>query len=107
MSHPTGSSLQNLCDNTGAHRLATLADGEVTAALQGDRLVERHEYRRVVAGHAHVHAGLQVDLPGHVRGAEVELRLVAVEERRVPATLFLAQNVYLGLELRLGPDRAW
>jgi hypothetical protein len=41
-----------------------------------------------------------VDDAGHVGGAEVELRTVVVEERRVTATLFLGQDVDLGLELR-------
>ena len=44
--------------------------------------------------------------PGHVRRAEVELRPVAVEERRVTAALFLLQHVHLGLELRVRGDRA-
>ena len=35
----------------------------------------------------------------HVRRAEVELRTVAVEERRVAAALFLRQDVDLALEL--------
>ncbi len=37
----------------------------------------------------------------HVRRAEVELRTVVGEERRVAATLFLRQDVGLGLELRV------
>jgi hypothetical protein len=51
----------------------------------------------------------------HVRRAEVELRTVVREERRVTAALFLRQDVGLGLELRCAaspnpactaPDRA-
>ena len=43
---------------------------------------------------------------GHVGGAEVELRAVVVEERRVTAALFLLQDVDLGLELLVRRDRA-
>ena len=43
---------------------------------------------------------------GHVGGAEVELRAVVVEERRVTPALFLLQHVDLGLELLVRRDRA-
>src|SRR6185437_14202263 len=42
---------------------------------------------------------------GHVRGAEVELRTVAVEERGMTAALFLAQHIDLALELRVRRNR--
>src|SRR4026208_1279412 len=38
----------------------------------------------------------------HVRGAKVDRRGVAGEERRVAAALLLRQHVDLGLELRVG-----
>ena len=41
----------------------------------------------------------RVDHAGHVRGAEVELGTVAVEERGVAAAFFLGQDVDFGLEL--------
>ena len=44
--------------------------------------------------------------PGHVRGAEVELRTIVGEERRVPAAFFLSEDVGLGLELGVRLDRA-
>ena len=57
--------------------------------------------------------GITISMPsgsshraGHVGRAEVELRPVAVEERRVTAALFLAQHVHLGLELGVRRDRA-
>ena len=49
----------------------------------------------VVARHDHLDALGERDGAGHVRGAEVELRPVAVEERRVAAALFLRQDVDL------------
>src|SRR5439155_21194494 len=41
---------------------------------------------------------------GHVRGAEVELRAIAAEERRVPPALFLGQDVHLAGELLVRGD---
>ena len=60
----------------------------------------------VVARHHHLHAFRQLARARHVRRAEVELRTVALEERRVTAALFLRQHVHLGLELRVRRDRA-
>ena len=48
----------------------------------------------------------QLDRAGHVRRAEVELRPVAVEERRVAPALVLREDVDLGLEVRVRRDRA-
>ena len=58
----------------------------------------------VVAGHAHfrlvaVGADQFGDRAGDVRGAEIELRPIAGEERRVPAAFFLGQDVDVGLEI--------
>ena len=60
----------------------------------------------VVAGHDHLGAFLQLHDAGHVGRAEVELRAVVGEERRVAAALFLGQDVGLGLELGVRRDRA-
>src|SRR5205085_9333922 len=48
----------------------------------------------------------EVRHPGHVGRPEVELRPVAVEERRVSPALLLLQAVDLGLELGVRRDRA-
>ena len=60
----------------------------------------------VVARHHHLGAFRQLHDAGHVGRAEVELRTVVGEERRVTAALFLGQDVGLGLELRVRRDRA-
>ena len=39
------------------------------------------------------------DRAGHVGGAEIELRVIVREERRVPAALLLGQDVHLRSEL--------
>ena len=53
----------------------------------------------MVAGENHLRAFLQGHRAGHVRGAEVELRLVALAESGMSAAFFLGQNVGLAAEL--------
>src|SRR5262249_25037815 len=60
----------------------------------------------IVAGHDHLGALGQDDLAGDVRGAEVELRTIVGEERRVTAALVLRQDINLGRELGVRLDRA-
>src|SRR5450759_383171 len=101
----TAELLVDLDDPTGAHGAAALADGEAQALLHGDRLDQGDAHLGVVTGHDHLDAFGQSDDAGDVGGPEVELRPVVVEERRVPATLVLAQDVNLGLELLVRGDR--
>src|SRR6188768_4570123 len=98
--------LDDLRDDAGAHGAATLADGEPEAGVHCNRLAHLDLHLRVVARHDHLLAVRQLDRAGHVRRAEVELRPVAVEERRVPPALVLREDVDLGLELRVRRDRA-
>src|SRR5690606_10145107 len=98
--------LDDLGDLAGTHGAATLADGELQALLHGDRLDQLDGHGGVVAGHDHLGALRQGHDARHVRGAEVELRAVVVEERRVPAALVLGQDVDLALELGVRGDRA-
>src|SRR5919198_3498861 len=98
--------LRDLGDDAGAYRPAALADREAQALVHGDRLSEIDVHVRVVARHDHLLALRELDRAGDVRRAEVELRTVAVEERRVAAALVLRQDVDLGLELRVRRDRA-
>src|SRR5215207_1880063 len=88
--------LRDLRDDAGADRATTLADGEAKSLVHGDRLDQLHRHLRVVPGHDHLLALGKRDLAGHVRRPEVELRAVLGEERRVPATLLLAEDVDLG-----------
>ena len=74
--------------------------------IHRDRRDQLHVHRHVVARHHHLGAFRQLHDAGHVGGAEVELRAVVGEERRVPAALFLGQDVRLGLELGVRRDRA-
>src|SRR3954471_3816651 len=87
-------SLGDLGDPAGADGAATLADRELQAFLHGDRLDQLDRHAGVVARHDHLGALGQRDDAGDVRGAEVELRPVVLEERRVPATLLLGEDVH-------------
>src|SRR3954454_23891401 len=98
--------LEDLRDATRTHGPATLADGEAQALLHGDRLDQHDAHLGVVARHDHLRALGEGHDAGHVRGAEVELRAVVVEERGVATTLVLAQDVDLRLELGVRGGRA-
>src|ERR687886_3095811 len=93
--------LDDLRYRSGADRAATLADRELQALLHGDRLDQLDRHGGGVARHDHLGALGQRDDAGDVRGPEVELRTVVLEERRVPATLLLGEDVDLTLELRV------
>src|SRR3954451_3842490 len=98
--------LDDVRDDAGADGAAALADREAEALVHGDRLDQLDLHVRVVARHDHLLALRQLHRAGHVRGPEVELGAVVVEERRVPAALVLGQDVHLGLEVRVRRDRA-
>src|SRR6478672_8957468 len=98
--------LDDFGDDARAHGAAALADGEAEALIHGDRLDQLDLHVRVVARHDHLLALRELHRAGHVRRAEVELRAVVVEERRVAAALVLRQHVDLGLEERVRGDGA-
>src|SRR5664279_4641421 len=98
--------LDDLGDATRTHGAATLADGEPQTFLHGDRLDQLDLHFGVVPGHDHLGALGKGHHAGHVGGTELELRAVVVEERRVPATLVLGQDVDVRLELGVRGRRA-
>src|SRR3954451_7325231 len=98
--------LDDLGDSTRTHGATTLTDGEAQALLHGDRLDQLDRHFGVVARHDHLRALGEGHDAGHVGGAEVELRAVVVEERRVPTALVLGQDVDLRLEPGVRGDRA-
>src|SRR6195952_927215 len=102
---PVGDLLVDLDDPAGANGAATLTDGEPKALLHGDGLNQLDRHLGVVAGHDHLGARGQRDDARHVRGPEVELGTVVVEERRVPATLVLREDVDRSLEVGVRGDR--
>src|SRR5215213_8252124 len=98
--------LDDLGDDSRTHRPATLADGEPQALVHGDRLDQLDRHLDVVSRHNHLRPLGEVGDAGHVGRAEVELRTVTREERRVTTALLLFQAVDLGFELRVRRDRA-
>src|ERR1700721_1147337 len=83
-------SSNNLGNYTRTDRLTPFADGKAQALFHRDRGDQLHYDLDVVPGHHHLGALRQLHRPRHVRGAKVELRPIALEERRVPPPLFLA-----------------
>src|SRR6266511_5954845 len=106
----TGAVLSSLLDDLGhdarADRAAAFADREAESLVHGDRLDQLDLHVRVVARHDHLLTLRELDRAREVRRPEVELRPVAVEERRVAATLLLREHVHLGVEVRVRGDRA-
>src|SRR4051795_10502797 len=98
--------LDDVRHDARADGAATLTDGEPQAGVHGDRLDQLDLHLDVVTRHHHLDALGQVGHARDVGGAEVELRPVAREERRVTAALLLLEDVDLGLELRVRRDRA-
>src|SRR5436190_12607328 len=101
-----GSLLGDFGHDPRANGPAALADGEPKALIHGDRLDQLDRHFDVVPRHHHLRPFGEVRDAGHVGGAEVELRAVAREERRMAATLLLREAVHLRLELRVRGDRA-
>src|SRR6476646_10407656 len=97
--------LRNLCYDSRPDRLTAFADSEANAFVHGDRLRQFDSDPSIIAGHAHFRAAQQVGRTRNIRRAEVKLRPVSAEERRVPATFLLRKDVHLGLELRVRRDR--
>src|SRR5690606_10387607 len=91
--------------NAGADGTATFADSEAQAFFHSDRSDQGHFHRYVVTRQNHFLVSRQLDRASHVSRTEVELRTVALEERRMTATFFLGQNVHLGGELSVRLDR--
>src|SRR5215213_6078761 len=92
-------SLDDRRHDAGANRTAAFTDGEAQLLLHGDRHDQVHFHRDVIARHHHLGAFRQMHHSSDVRRAEVELRAVIGEERRVTTALLLRENVGFGLEL--------
>src|SRR5579883_2406525 len=103
---PLESLLDDLRNDAGADGSAALADGEAQALVHRDRLDQLDRHAGIVARHHHLRPVRQRHHARHVGRAEVELRAIVGEERRVTAALLLGQDVRLGLEVGVRRDRA-
>ncbi len=91
--------------DASADGASPLADGKLHALFHRDGLDQLHRHLDVVPWHHHLHPLRQLDRSRHVGRADVELRPVAVEKRRVPPALFFAQYVHLRLKRLVPLDR--
>src|SRR3990167_1781971 len=74
--------LYNLCNHTCADGATAFADRETQTFFHRDRVDQADGDADIVAGHDHFGTRWQFNRTGHIGGAEVELRAVALEERR-------------------------
>src|SRR5438874_6028716 len=98
--------LDDVRDCAGADRAAAFTNREAETILHRDRRDQVDDERSVVARHDHLCTLRQFRSSGDVRGAEVKLRTITIEERRVASAFILREDVDLGLELRVRRDRA-
>src|SRR3989338_11509573 len=85
----------NFCYHSGSHCLSTFTNGETHLVFDGDGAHEFHFESHGVARHDHLHPLFERDLPGHIRRSDVELWLLAGEERRATASFLLGEDVEL------------
>src|SRR5262249_34943629 len=96
--------LDDLRDYARADGVTALAHGEPQTFLHRDRADQLRRDVYLVARHHHLLPLGELHDAGHVGGPEVELRPVALEERRVPPALFSREDVDRRLELRVRRD---
>src|SRR5438067_5679005 len=86
--------------------VSAFTDREPESVFQRDRSPERDLEVDVITRHDHLAALGQLHVTSDIGGPDVELRTVAVEERGVPATFLLGEDVDLGVEFRVRLHRA-
>src|SRR5215813_2156353 len=104
-SHNLSPLRQDFANRARAHGASTFTDREAQAFLHSYRRDQLDRQRYVVARHHHFGACWKFGDSSHVRRSEVELRTIALEERRMTSTFFLRQYVHFSLELRVRRDR--
>src|SRR6266851_1124626 len=98
--------LHNLSNGSSAYRVAAFANGKAQALLHRHRRDQLDNQADIVARHHHLRARRQLRHSRHVRRAQVKLRTVSLEERRMPPSFFFRQDVDLRLELGVRSDRS-
>src|SRR5690606_18744565 len=73
--------LDDFCDDARAHGAATFANRKAQTFFHGDRGDQTHRHRHVIARQNHLLVLGQLDRASDVRGTEVKLGTVALEER--------------------------
>lgn len=85
-------------NNAGADGLAAFADSEAQTLLHGNWGLQLYVKCHGIAGHDHFFVGWQLYFAGNIGGSEVKLRLVALKEWGVAASLFFGQDVNFALK---------
>src|ERR1044071_1124716 len=98
--------LNNLADRSCSHRPSAFPDGKAQSLFHGHRRNQLDGQRYVVARHHHLRPGGQCGHARHVRGAEVKLRTITLEERRMTSAFFFVQDIDLSLELGVWRNRS-
>src|ERR1039457_1313575 len=96
--------VKNFGYGAGADGASAFANREPQTLIHGDRRNQFDQQVDVIARHHHLGAFRQLRDTRHVRRAEVELRTIAFEERRVTSALIFRQDVNFALELGMRLD---
>src|SRR6185437_3781391 len=86
---PRSKSGRDAGDDAGAYGSAAFANSEAQPVIHRDWRDQLHVHRNIVARHHHFSAFRQLHDTGHVGRAEIELRPVIGEERRMAAAFLL------------------
>ena len=99
--------LDNFSNHTRTNSTATFTNREAQTFFHRDRVDQLHCDRDVVAWHHHFFILRQLDRTSHVRGTEVELWTVVVEEWCVTAAFVFRQDVDFACEIGVWFDVTW
>src|SRR5437016_4553861 len=89
--HFSSSLRDDFANRSCSYGLAALTDGETQSFLHCYWRDQLDGQCHVVSGHYHLCSTRQLRYSGYVCGAEVELWTIALEEWRMPPSLFLGQ----------------
>src|SRR5207248_1917060 len=95
---------KHLANYSGANCMAAFSNRKPQTFFHGDGLQKLSGNGDIIARHHHLNPFGKVHRSGYVRRPEIELGTITREERRMPSTLFLAENIDLGLEFGMRSD---
>src|SRR6266571_3267717 len=98
--------LHNLRNGSSAHGMPAFTDGKPQPLFHGHRRDQLNHQTDIVPRHHHLGSAWQLCYSGDVRGPQIKLWTISLEERRMPPAFFLRQDVYLSLELGVRCDRS-
>src|SRR5580693_5762574 len=98
--------LNNLRNRSRTHRMPAFANGKPQALFHRYRRDQLNHQRNVVPWHDHLSSSRKLGNSSDIGSPQIKLRTVSLEERRMPSTLFLRQDVNLSLEFRVRRDRS-